>query len=384
MTPPGAAQLMEEARRQTGLEDFGDQWFLAPLSRLLTAMAEEARLKAGNSQPHQRIRQALVDRLRCVALLKERPDILREPIRVAGAIVGLPRTGSTLLQRLLAASPKLTSTYWWEAAFPLPLEGEPPGDSSRRKAQAQAAVEAFYREWPDFDSIHPMDALAHDEEVLLIDKSFLSSTYDSIMQIPSYGFWMAQQDHTKAYEELKIWLQILQSQSPQRRQRLWILKTPHHLLGGGLGGLLRVFPDAKIVMTHRRIEELLPSYCSMCTSISSGSAAAYDQTAEGPYWMRRFADALHSLIDMRRGPEGDRFIDIRYDELTADPLATGRRALAALGLEYDDCDHGAMSTWLSSNRRESRRPHRYEPRSFGLSKEEMAGEFAFYRAEFGL
>ena len=376
-------QLMDDARRQSGLDDFGALWFLKPLEKLIDAINEEAGLISDDVQPVQRIRQSLTDRLRMVALLKKQPEILEERVEVAGAILGLPRTGSTMLQRMLGASPQLTSAYWWEVTFPLPLDDEIPGDPSQRKSLAVAAVEAFYKEWPDFETIHPMDALAHDEEVILLDKTFLCSTYDSIMQIPSYGFWMAEQDHTNAYEELKLWLKILQHQSFERRGKKWILKTPHHLMGG-LSALLKVFPDAKAIMTHRRIEDVIPSYCSMCMSISSSYAKAYDAAAEGPYWTRRFSDALHTLIDMRGGDQSHRFVDVRYDELTEDPLSTARRIFAALNLTFTETDELAMKSWLGTNRRESRPQHRYDPRSFGLSGKTMAADFAFYRDAFQL
>ncbi len=382
-TTLSAERLMDEARSHSGLDDFGDPWFREPLEVLVGAINAEAGLVSAETQPVQRIRQALADRLRLVALLKRQPEILDEEVRVAGAILGLPRTGSTMLQRLLGASPQLTSGYWWEVAFPLPLDNEAPGDPGPRQVMAMTAVAAFYREWPDFDSIHPLDALAHDEEVLLLDRTFLSSTYDSIMQIPSYGLWMAAQDHRQAYEELKVWLQILQSQSPARRGRSWILKTPHHLMGG-LKALLTVFPEAKAIMTHRRIEDVIPSYCSMCAAIGGSYAAHYDLAAEGPYWTRRFSDALHTLIAIREGPMRDRFIDVRYDELTADPLATARSVFARLGLAFTESDARTMTAWLAANRREKRPQHRYAPRTFGLREDSMAADFAFYRNTFEL
>src|SRR5271156_3400822 len=152
--------LMDAARARAGLIDFGDEWFIAPLEHLVTALNEEARLKSAEAGPVQRITHSLIERLQLVDTLKRQPEILDEKVHVAGAVLGLPRTGSTMLQRLLGSSPQLTSGFWWEVTFPLPFPGEQPGDPTPRQEAAKAAVEYFYTTWPEFRSIHPMDAMA--------------------------------------------------------------------------------------------------------------------------------------------------------------------------------------------------------------------------------
>jgi len=376
-------ELLDRARKASGLTDFGDPWFLGPLEHLVAALNREAALTAAEPMVVSRIVYSLSERLALVDLLKRRPEIRDEKIEVAGAILGLPRTGSTMLQRMLGSSPQLTSGYWWEVTFPLPFPGELPGDASPRHAAAKATVEAFYAQWPEFRSIHPMDAMAHDEDVMLLDKTFLSSTYDSIAWIPSYGFWMAAHDMTRAYEELRLWLQVLQSQTPERRGRKWILKSPHHLMGG-LGGLLKVFPEARAIMTHRRMEEVIPSYCSMCAAMSSGDSDAFDPGKLGAYWTKRFADALRGLMAARTAATAHRFIDMRYDDLMADPVAATQGIFEGLGLAFQPADGAAMRDWFAANGRENRPPHKYAAEHFGLSAAQIRQDFAFYTDAFGL
>jgi hypothetical protein len=376
-----ASNLLEKARAASGLSDFGDTWFLEPLERLVDAINSEGHLVSPDAPPVERIVQSLSDRLAKVQLLKSHPEIRDEPVRVAGAILGLPRTGSTMLQRLLASSDQLTATYWWEAAMPLPFPGEKPGDPTPRKQAAQGAVEAFYEAWPDFRSIHPMDALVPDEEVLLLDKTFLSSTYDSIMTIPSYGFWMAAADKRKSYEELREWLQILQWQTPARRKQRWILKSPHHLLGG-LSGLLEVFPDCAVIMTHRAIEESLPSYCSMCASLTVSHTVDFDAASLGDYWTRRFETGLRELAAARRSHPDRNFIDIRYTDLLDDPVKTALEIVHRMGLEPSPADRAAMEAWLDANGRENRPPHKYAGTDFGLTQDSIKERFAFYTETF--
>jgi Sulfotransferase family len=369
--------LLAKARAAAGLTDFGDTWFLEPLTKLVKAINTEGNLKSPDEPPIERIVYGLMDRLKKHALLQQHPEILDEEIHVAGAILGLPRTGSTMLQRLLGSAPQLTSGYWWEVTFPLPFPGEAWGDPSPRQEAAKAAVDAFYAAWPDFRSIHPMDAMEHDEEVILLDKNFLSTTYESILNVPSFGFWMARQDKTRSYQELHTWLQILQWQSPWRRGRKWILKSPHHLLGG-LQGLLDVFPEAHVIMTHRSVSETAPSYCSMCSSMMIAHTREIDPHAIGAHWNQRFQDGMRNLIKTRETAPPARFIDVRYRDMVEDPIAQALQVMVQMGLTPTAADEQAMNAWLAKNGRETRPPHHYVAEDFGLSQAQMDRDFAFY------
>lgn len=373
--------LLGQARATAGLDEFGDDWFLEPLGKLVDGLNREARLKPAEHGPGERIMYALTDRLRLNRLLADHPEILDEEIDVAGIILGLPRTGSTMLQRMLAATSGLTSGYWWEVTFPLPFPDESPGDPSPRIAAAKATVEAFLAEWPDFRSIHPMDALAFDEEVILLDKTFLSSTYDSMAYLPTYGVWMAAADKTRSYQELRTWLQVIQWQSPWRRGRRWILKSPHHLLGG-LAGPLSVFPQAKVIMTHRPVAKTLPSYCSMCLSMIQGAAEGIDARAIGAHWQGRFETALRQMLAVRETRPASGFIDVAYPDLVADPVAEASRVIESLGVAVGEGDRRVLSEWLAANGREARPPHAYAPEDFGLSQAALDERFAFYEERF--
>lgn len=370
-------RLMDVAKRRTGLHDFGDDWFMDPLEALVGFINREAGLQQADGGPVERIIAALTDRLKLTQLLKDQPAILDEDIQVAGVIVGLPRTGSTMLHRLLASSPQLTSPYWWETTFPLPLDGEAPGDPTPRQELAKQVVQDLLTAWPDFESIDPIDAMEVAEEIILLDKTFLSTTWDSMMHIPGYGFWQAEQDHERAYRELRVWLQVLQSQSPWRRGRKWVLKTPHHLLGG-LGGLITVFPEATLVMTHRDPAEVLPSYCSMCASMTINASTTYRRETQGAYWTKRFVDGLKHFEAIRAGLPAGKVIDIDYRRTVQDPLGAGKAAMQAMGLAFGPGDEAAMQACVAANAREKRPRHKYSAETFGLTPQGIAADFAFY------
>ncbi|MBV6416004.1 MAG: hypothetical protein CMLOHMNK_00531 [Steroidobacteraceae bacterium] len=375
--------LLEASRAATGLTDFGDEWFLGPLERLVGFVNRDAGLVAADAGGGGRIASALNDRLQLVQYLKDHPAVLEERIEVACAIIGLPRTGSTMVHRLLASSPRLTALYWWETAFPLPLPGEAPGDPTPRQAAARGFVDFLLNEWPDFESIDPMDAMAVNEEVVLLDRTFLSSTYDSMMPIHEYGYWQADQDHERAYRELERWMQAIQYQRAQRGEprRPWVLKTPHHMLGG-MSGLLKVFPAAKLIWTHRDVGQVLPSYCSMCCSLSISTSTRYRKDAEGAHWTRRFRTGLERFMALRDSlPEGQ-VIDLPYQDTAREPEAVGERLLAALGFTADEQDRTAMRECIAANAREKRPTHKYAAADFGLSADAIARDFAFYHRRY--
>jgi Sulfotransferase family len=378
-----SAALMDSARANTGLSDFGDLWFLGPLERLVGWVNRDAGLTAPGSGGGGRIASALSDRLLLVQYLKDNPAALDERIEVDCAVIGLPRTGSTVIHRLLSSSPRLTALRWWETAFPLPLPGETIEDPAPRQEAARGLVDYLLNEWPDFESIDPMDAMAVNEEVTLLDRTFLSTTYDSMMPIHDYGYWQADQDHEPAYRDLELCMKAIQFQRAQRGlvPRPWVFKTPHHVLGG-IGGLLKVWPEVKLVMTHRNVAQVLPSYCSMCASLSISTSASYAREHEGAHWTRRFRTGLERFDALRETLPPGKVIDVRYDDTVRDPLGVARRVMTALGLGTDVADEAAFAASTAENARENRPRHKYSAEQFGLNSEQIARDFAFYHKQY--
>jgi Sulfotransferase family len=375
--------LIDQARMASGLTDFGDTWFLTPLEKLIEHVNRDAGLISPESSAGARIQSALADRLQLEQYFKDHPEAANEKVELACAIIGLPRTGSTMVHRLLAASPKLTAPWWWETAFPMPFPGESFAAPSPRQGAAKAMVDWLLTEWPDFESIDPMDAMAINEEVVLLDRTFLSTTYDSMMPIHAYGHWQAEQDHGPAIRDLYRFMQVIQHQRVARGEprRPWVFKTPHYVLGA-LGGLLQVWPQVKLIMTHRDVAQVLPSYCSMCASLSVNSSTTYRKELQGAHWARRFKEGLERLAEIRaRLPEGQ-IIDVRYEDTVSDPSGTAEQLMTALGCNVDNADRAAFAASIAANAREARPTHRYSAADFGLTPEGIASDFAFYHGKY--
>jgi Sulfotransferase family len=368
-------ELLEKAAAKTGLSDFGDDWFREPLDVLVTSLNTEAALSPpGFDLTRRRLIALLSDRLRLRAVQREHPAVLEENVRVAAEICGLPRTGSTLLHRLLAASPQVTSTLSWEVAYPIPFPGEGP-DAADRKRRAQERMEMFSQLSPDFGDLHTVVWDGPEEDVILLDRTFVSMSYDSFYWVPSYGDWLRSADQRPAYRELREWLQVLQWQNPARAGRPWVLKSPHHLTA--VGTVLSEFAGCKIVMTHRSPVNAVPSYASMVRAMSSQYSENADPVRIGHYWSRRFATTLQDFASARVA-HPDRFVDVRFADTVSKPLEVARQVLDALGLPAGAADDAAFEAYLARNRTERHGSHSYTPQDFGLSEDQLHRDFAFY------
>lgn len=376
-----AAPLLEEASRRAGLTDFGSQWFLEPLGVMLEALRTEAHLsEAGIAAHRERILAGLVNRLRTIKALERHPEILAERGEVAGIIVGLPRTGSTMLHRLLVTAPGLTAVRWWEAQNYAPFPGERRGAAPERVAHAERLLASMLEHNPDLMSIHPFQVHGADEEIIILDQFFIGTMPEAYAYIPSYSAWLERTDQRPAYEELRTVLKFLQWQDPARAGKRWVLKTPGHL--AALDAVLAVFPEAQLIMTHRDPVMTVPSYCSMITALHEFGAAHVDRVTVGRFTAARWARMLERFTQLRDRLGGERFIDVAYEDLQADPLREWRRVLGRLGEPATAGTEQAARQWLKDNAREKRAVHRYTLEEFGLDAAQLERAFAAYRTRF--
>ncbi|HEX7307375.1 sulfotransferase [Lentzea sp.] len=373
-TELNVSELVEKARAKTGLSDFGDDWFREPLDVLVRSLNTEAALSPlGYELTKHRLTALLSDRLRLRGLQRANPEVLDVDVRVAAEICGLPRTGSTLLHRLLSASPQVTSTLSWEVAYPLPFPGESPA-AELRKNRARERMQVFAQLSPDFGDLHTVVWDGPEEDVILLDRTFVSMSFDSFYRVPAYGDWLRSADHRPAYRELREWLQVLQWQNPGRTQP-WVLKSPHHLTA--VDTVLDEFPTCKIVMTHRSPVNAVPSYASMVRAMSSQYSDNADPVLIGRYWSRRFAKTLQDFASARQARPG-RFVDVRFADTVGKPVEVARQVLDELGLPAGPADDAAFEAYLAHNRTERHGSHSYTPEDFGLSEDRLRRDFAFY------
>jgi hypothetical protein len=374
-----AEALEAEAGRRSGLGDFGDPAFEEPLRRLLHALEGEAELnQAGRLAQLERVVGLLVNRLRLEEAVRRSPEILEERIEAPLVIVGLPRTGTTMLHRMLASDPRLHALLWYESRQPAPVPGSDPALPDPRIAEAEREVETMLGASPELIAAHPMDAHAPDEEIMLLEHSFLSTNPEAFCRVPSFAAWREAQDLTPGYALLDRLLRFLQWQKRRRgsRARRWILKTPFHL--GYLDVLFATWPDARIVWPHREPEECIPSLASLIHSLRVLGSDRVDPAELGREWSGKFQRAIGRALDARERHPG-RFLDLRYPALVEDPLAQAERIYAFAGLALPPEVAQGMRRFSVENARDKRPVHRYTLERFGLDEAALRRDFARYR-----
>lgn len=373
--------LLAEAQRRTGLSDFGDPWFLEPFGILVRSMREEADLNALGLEYHtSKLLNSLTNRLIIRDFINRYPEVREMPVKVAGVIAGLPRTGSTMLHRLLSQSRNATSVLWWETFAPVPYQDEVIGQPEKRIAAAREVVRQMREAIPDMDSLHPLYAQEPDEELMLLEQSFIGWMAEAHMNVPTYSEWLKQADLTPAYLELRELLQLLTFQNKERKGCAWVLKAPYHVTA--LPELLKVFPGVRIIMTHRDPMKTVPSFASMNSNLTQPYTNSHDSHRVGQHWQAQLARGLSLFLEGRERFGEEHFIDVYYEDQIADPVGTAIKVLAKIGLSAEAEDAELISRWMSRYPRDSRPSHQYGLDDFGLSEDSILEAFAKYRGRF--
>src|SRR5919197_1503277 len=352
--------------------------FLPALDRLCSAVSDEARLtEAGRRSTRRSLVSALVLQLRVHRLLEEHPEVERLPFDGPLVVVGLFRTGTTLLQNLLAQHPDVRAPQLWELMHPVARVGSP-AERERLIRVTQAYVQAYYRAAPAFRAIHYLDAELPEECHRLTGTTFTNDIYPLRYRLPSYVQWLDEQDMRAPYEFHRTLLRCLLWREPGGHV---LLKCPTHLWH--LEALAATYPQARLVRLHRDPVAAVTSSCSLTAVVRSARSAEVDRAEIGRYWTERALAALGTA-----GRSGDvhglPVLDLRYDDLVRDPLAAVACVCEFAGVRWTGAAETRVRRFLERNPKGRHGRHRYAPGEFGVSRAELEERLGDYRKEFGL
>ena len=281
--------LLDRARADTGLEDFGDGSFREGLEILTRSLRDEARLNArGEAYVYPRIVGHLRQRLQVEDWYRRHPEIDEVPVAAPLFGLGLPRTGSTALSFLLAQDPDVRYLRSWESAQPCPPPSTVVGDDPRIPVGA-VKVLAGSRTHVPVDVHGPMECL----DLMALD--FKSQIFQAFAQIPGYSRWLVERaDFTSTYAYQRRVLKLLAWGEPLRP---WRLKTPAHVLS--LDYLDAVFPDARFVMTHRDPTDVLLSVADVYADIVGGFTDHPDRRYLGELNVAQWSEGMRRVVGFR-------------------------------------------------------------------------------------
>ncbi|HEU4618390.1 MAG TPA: sulfotransferase [Gammaproteobacteria bacterium] len=374
-----AEPLMQAARRRTGLGAFGDWEFEEPLDRLLRSYRDEARL---TSLGRITVRELLVSLLANLLKLEQerRDDASIEPQTIEDPvfIIGLPRTGTTLLHGLMCQDPHNRVPLTWEVMYPAGYSNDPESVARIRRRTASRLAWAN-RLAPEFKRIHPIAPDLPQECIAITAQVFMSIQFHTTHNVPSYEDWFERDSQHLAYRFHHRLLQHLQARRPGRR---WILKAPGHLFA--LRALLERYPRAKIVQTHRDPLRVMASMASHATVLRRAFSDGAVPTEIAADWTDRWARALDDFLAVRDGAPAGQFLDVGYDEIESGPDATLERIYDFLGWPLTDEARAAMRSFLAANPKNKHGVHRYSLSQYGLDHATERARFRRYCERFAI
>ncbi len=360
VVPLDEESLVRAASAKTGLRDFGPSEWLEPFRVMLRALAEEADLNLmGRLMARSDILMFLENRLLLTDVCAQHPEIAAERIVAPLFITGLPRSGTSILFEILAQDPACRVPKYWEAMFPCPPPEAESYDTDPRIARAHALVTQWIRVAPEFATMHEMGGDIPCECGLLLTPSFISDHLAGIHQIPSYNAWLAQADLRPAYRFHREVLQVLQS---KHRRRHWLLKAPWHL--GNLPVLFEVYPDARVVHTHRDPIKTMSSTTSLLGTLAwMRSDRPFDSVAWDDLMAAEYAATRLETV-MRQRDEGAipnaQICDVRYADIVSDPIGVTHKVYDYFGMELTAAASERMQRYVASKPQGKFGVHRYD------------------------
>ena len=367
------APLLARAVTLAKVEDFGGDDFHEPLQQLLCSLGEGDKLHSfGRFYSKQMILGLLVNRLKLVDSWKRQPQVLDENITSPLIILGLPRTGTSFLFELLAQDPAHRYLTNWEATVaqvPSPGGYSWAQDPRRKLGRRLMGFQNYLA--PQMREIHSFHLDGPEECTPLLMQGFSTLAIASMFNVPSYSAWLDHACHDSSYRHFKKVLQTLQWKYPGQR---WLLKSPSHI--EAVDSLLGVFPDARLVQTHRDPVKAVASFASLCAAFRGICCSSIDMDELGEQVLNRLSHDFSAYLRVRKTCAHEHFYDLMYSDLVANPEASIDSIYQYFGMELTDQARQQMAAYLGREREGG--GHSYSPEDFGLSAGQIRARFQDY------
>lgn len=365
-----------------GRDDFGAPEFLEGLERFVRSLRDDARLNmVGQHIAIKRSHQHLTNRLNYVGDRKQYPEIAQQKIVKPIFIVGLGRTGSTILHDILAQDPASRAPLTWEVTYASPPPQTATFETDPRIAKTEAGFPPMDVRREKFKAMHPTGAQLSQECVVMMGDTMSTPLFHNQFRVPSYQDWVDTADRTHVYDFHKQQLQHLQSGHKLDR---WVLKTGAHMWG--LDHLLETYPDARIVFTHRDPVKSLTSYASLTALVREMGSDHVDKFEVAEDWNARLTAKLQNAIAVRAAKDYPDavFYDMKFSEFVRDQFAVVEKIYDAFDLPMTDEAAARMKWFIADNPQGKHGIHRYEAHEYGIDPAVVRAQFRPYIERFDL
>lgn len=378
------ATLLAEARKETGLDRLGDESFLPAMRALLASLEADAQLNPfGRFVAKSRSLGALRNRLWAEACFKAHPEIRQRKLPAPIVIIGPHRSGTTRMHSMMSADARLRHLQAWEGINPAPRLERPDAGKSARYDEVKQLLDARADIYPGAYLAHPMRADWPEEEMLLLNQSFCGFSPLGLYHVPGYYQWFLGADKTAAYRYMADLMKLISWSQNEADDKRWILKNPQHMLD--LDSLLEVFPDAKLVFTHRDPLKTVGSTLSLMWYYTVQHTDLPCRAQVRDIWLDFCEQAARRCMRSRQHIPEAQQIDVHYEAMNRDWRHVMQRIYDFADMEFAPEAERAMATWLDmSNSEKTHGGHRYSLEDFGTSRDEVDARLMFAREKYAI
>jgi Sulfotransferase family len=365
--------LLEQALRELGepRSDFGDSHWKSRFETLARALDASPLHLVGRLLTKQELLRSLRARLMLAHAVDRTPAIERERIEAPVIVTGPARSGTSILFELLWLDEALRGPLASEALHPVPPR---PGGGTD-EAWSECEQELWADVQPEFAAIHELRSDLPVECVTLTEPCFCGPHWTMVSQAAGLP------DSERMFDFHRRILQVLQHGPAPRRT--WLLKTPGHLMTLDL--LFATYPDAWVVQTHRDPAKTIPSTVSTTAMVQWLRTDQIDLPLLAGAISAAFGFALNDVAERRAKHDlPDRFVDVHFQELLRDPVATLRAAYERMDRRFSDEHVEAIRRYLAEKPKGKFGVHRYSPEEWGFSAAQLRRDLAPYIEHFGV
>ena len=371
--------ILKNAIKKTGYKNFGNEKYIEVLDRFVDNINKADITPLSKFSLNFLARKTAMNRLHIENYIEKHPEIEDIPIESPVFVTGFPRTGTTLLQNVLSSGDGYRSLYFWELATPYPLHEDKKKDRKMRIAEIDLALKMLKRAVPEMTTAHDIGVNTKEEDWILLANSLYIPHVDIMTGLTEWNDWLMKMDRTWVFKEYKRQLQIQAHNMPTEK---FVLKSPSHLFD--LEPLMKIFPDACIVWTHRNIINSIASSASLGSLLRKFFFGYVDQKQVGEMVENRFHSIIMDAMKFREKINNNQFYDNNFETLVKDIPLGVKNIRNHFGLPHDKSHDKAVQDFLNEPRKDKPGKHRYSPEQFGLDKDEIIDRFSMYIDKFNV
>ena len=374
--------IRRSAEKIAGASDYGSDSYEKGLETLCWSLENESELnQMGRIVLHRQVANALAGRLTIVEWEKKKPEAAKAAIHAPLFVIGLPRTGTTIMFEMLAADPGRRAPLTWECRdYALAHDMSEPAEEDPRVAKLARQMSQVDRLMPGFTAIHHFGPFIPTECIGLTLLDFASEQFAALAWMPTYRKFLLENDFSTAYEWHKRGLRYFQSTQPGKS---WILKTPMHT--GYLDQLIKTYPDAQFIHNHRDPMRVISSVANLYRVSRSGWSDVPNSPERARSDAHYYLEFIKRAITFRENDpqEKTRFFDVAFKDFVKDPMPIIELLHRHFERPLSEESYQAMADYLNNRPREKYGKHVYSAEQFGFTEDEYAPLFADYKSRFG-